>query len=168
MDQQFLEVLSGLRLTVAILGEKDHFAWWPSAFFTQGSQAFLDPLFPRTRLLAQCNGVSRAAALVHDERIGIGQTYHLFRLPEEMEQAIHRALQDPALVAQIPVEASQEDLLAQLEQFAAPGQPDAVGPVRVGSRQDLDDLDKWKQVAGLYFQAFKQNQQTFPYFSGTS
>ena len=167
MDQQFLEVLLRLRLTVAILGEKDHFAWWQSAFFTQGNQAFLDPLFPRTRLLAQCNGVARAAALVHDERIGIGQTYHLFRLPEEMEQAIHRGLQDPALIATFPKVTTQEKLLTQLEQLASPGQTNAVGPVRVGSRQSLTNLDKWKQVVALYLQAFEQNQQTFPYFSGT-
>ena len=134
----------------------------------QGSQAFLDPLFPRTRLLAQCNGVTRAAALVHDERIGVGQTYHLFRLPEEMEQAIHRTLQQPAFAVRFSAGVTRKDLLIQLGQLAAPGQTHAVGPVRVGSRNDLDDLDKWRQVARLYLQAFKQNQLTFPYFSGAS
>ena len=147
------------------MGEKEYFNWWPSAFFTQGSQAFLDPLFPRTRLLAQCNGVTRAAALVHDERIGVGQTYHLFRLPEEMEQAIHRTLQQPAFAARFSGGVTREGLLIQLGQLAAPGQTHAVGPMRVGSRKDLDDLDKWKQVAGLYLQAFRQSTKIFPYFT---
>ncbi|RMH79239.1 MAG: BrxE family protein [Calditrichaeota bacterium] len=154
-----------LRLFVGTLGEKDYFSWWSSAFFTQGSQAFLDPIFPRTRLLAQCNGVTRAAALVHDEHIGVGQTYHLFRLPEEMEQAIHRTLQALGLVAQFSEDTTRDDLLARLKQLAVPGQPDAVGPVWVGSRQDLKDMDKWHQVAGLYFQGFHSNNTVFPYFS---
>ncbi|RMD65812.1 BrxE family protein [Candidatus Parcubacteria bacterium] len=164
MREQF-STITYLRLLIGILGEKDHFSWWPSAFFTQGSHAFLDPIFPRTRLLAQCNGVTRAAALVHDERIGVGQTYHLFRLPEEMEQAIHRALQDPALATQFPGAATRDDLLARLEQLAVPVRPDAVGPVRVGSRQDMNALEKWRQVAGLYFHGFKSNNTVFPYFS---
>jgi hypothetical protein len=91
-----IESLAALRTLVGFLGEREQFAWWPSAFFAPGSQAFLLPLFARTRLLAQCNGVTQAAALVHDDRIGVGQVYHLFRLPEDMEQAIHRFLNDEA------------------------------------------------------------------------
>lgn len=165
MQRETPALVTKLRIFVGYLGEKDHFAWWPSAFFTKGSQAFLDPLFPRTRLLAQCNGVTRAAALVHDERIGVGQTYHLFRLPEEMEQAIHRTLQEPAFAARFSKNTTKEGLLTQLERLAALGQHSAAGPVRVGSRNDLDDLDKWKQVAGLYLQAFRQSTKIFPYFT---
>lgn len=148
-----------------MLGEKDHFNWWQSAFFTQGSQVFLTPLFPRTRLLVQCNGVTRAAALVHDERIGVGQTYHLFRLPEEVEQAIHRFLLDQSLTSQTELFNSQEDLLNHIEQFAISGQPNEVGPVKVGSPKDLYDLETWRYVAQYYFSGFTLKNPVFPYFS---
>jgi hypothetical protein len=51
-----------------------------------------------TNYWPQCNGETHAAALVHDERIGVGNVYHLFRLPEEMEQGIHQKLHDNGLV----------------------------------------------------------------------
>jgi hypothetical protein len=38
--------------------------------------------------------VKEAAARVHDEYIGVGKVYHLFRLPEHIEQALHSSLRD--------------------------------------------------------------------------
>jgi len=90
------EFLATLRATIGYLGEREQFAWWQSSFFDQGSSAFLTPVFARTHVLAQVAGVTRAAALVHDKWIGVGDAYHLFRMPEDVEQAIHRALHQPA------------------------------------------------------------------------
>ena len=42
--------------------------------------------------LAQYHGVSEAARRVHDEHLSVG-SFHLFRLPEEMEQDLHALLQ---------------------------------------------------------------------------
>ena len=95
MDTNLLETITKLRLYIGYLGEKDQFGWWVSSFFAPSSNAFFEPLFGRTQYLAQCNGVTRAAALVHDERIGVGHVYHLFRLPEDLEQGLHRELHDP-------------------------------------------------------------------------
>ena len=47
-------------IMVVGLGEREHFGWWQSSFFTQGSSAFLSPIFSRTQFLAQCNGMRRA------------------------------------------------------------------------------------------------------------
>ena len=88
METDFVGQLVTYRLLVGYLGEKEQYGWWQSSFFTQGAGAFLTPLFPRTQMLAQCNGVTQAAALVHDERIGVGHVYHLFRRPEDLEQSI--------------------------------------------------------------------------------
>ena len=105
----FIESLSTLRTVVGYLGEREHFNWWPSAFLSAGSHAFLAPVFGKTQLLAQVSGVTQAAALHHDERIGVGHVYHLFRLPEDMEQKIHRVLHDRTVEAQIEkVIASEE------------------------------------------------------------
>ena len=93
--------LAKMRAVVGYLGERNQSGWWQSSFFAPGSQAFLAPVFGRTRLLAQCTGVAQAAAVVHDERIGVGDVYHLFRLPEDIEQALHRALHSHELSADI-------------------------------------------------------------------
>src|SRR5687768_11401701 len=94
MQQTDHEYIATLRAVVGFLGEKDQFGWWASSFFAAGSTAFLAPAFPRTQLVAQCMGVVGAASKVHDERIGVGQVYHLFRLPEDLEQAVHRVMHE--------------------------------------------------------------------------
>lgn len=105
MDALHLEKLTSLRILVGYLGEREQYTWWPSAFFASGSAAFLAPLFTRTQPLAQFNGVTQAAALIHDERIGIGQVYHLFRLPEDLEQGIHRTLNDATACSRLAKQA---------------------------------------------------------------
>ena len=99
MQTADFEQLAAIRAAVGYLGEKDQAGWWPSSFFVTGAAAFLSPLFPRTQFLAQCRGVTAAASRKHDERIGVGQVYHLFRLPEDIEQGIHRILHDEDAVA---------------------------------------------------------------------
>jgi hypothetical protein len=168
MEIDLIKQLTLYRMTIGYLGDRDQFGLWQSAFFTQGSRAFLDPLFPRTRLLAQCNGVTRAAILVHDERIGVGQTYHLFRLPEELEQGIHQALHDPAFQRVIPERANSSDVLSKLREFGAKVETTGVGPVRVGGREDLYNPKIWRQVAGLYLQAFQLGKEIYPYFTDRS
>ncbi|MEI6263193.1 MAG: BrxE family protein, partial [Deltaproteobacteria bacterium] len=71
-----------MRLLVGYLGEKDQFNWWPTTFICSFSNLFLSPVFPRTTLLSQYHGILEAARRLHDERIGVGSVFHLFRLPE--------------------------------------------------------------------------------------
>ncbi len=59
MESLQLEYLAKLRVVIGYLGERDQFAWWQSAFFSAGSQAFLAPIFARTQFLAQCSGVTQ-------------------------------------------------------------------------------------------------------------
>src|SRR3954454_9492438 len=87
------EYLSRLRIAVGHLGEQQP-RWWASNYFGPGSDAFLSPVFPRTTALARYHGVVLAAAKINDEHTGVGRLYHLFRLPEDLEHALHVALQD--------------------------------------------------------------------------
>ena len=165
MDVGHLESLATLRILVGYLGEREQFAWWPSAFFASGSAAFLAPLFARTQLLAQCNGVNQAAARIHDERIGIGQVYHLFRLPEDLEQGIQRTLNDETACARVAVQVvDRTSALASLRALAGSASHGAVGPVRAGSAADLRSMAAWSTVAAHYLHAFEQGEQVFPYF----
>ncbi len=169
MDVGPTKNLAALRTLVGYLGEREQFAWWPSAFFASGSAAFLAPLFARTQLLAQCNGVTQAAARIHDERIGVGQVYHLFRLPEDVEQSIHLALQDPARSARLMASiGSQGTALAHLREIAKAQHDASIGPVLVGRVGDLQTPEVVGVVAFHYHHGFTTGVQTFPYFSGGS
>jgi hypothetical protein len=161
-----IEVLAELRTVVGYLGEREQYGWWQCSFFGPGSQAFLTPVFSKTQVLAQCAGVTRAAALVHDERIGVGQVYHLFRLPEDIEQGIHQTLHDVELGKRLLAFcANRESALAYLHREAnEPAQP-GLGPTRVGGTQDLRDPAHWRVAAGYYRYGFSQPAQVFPYFA---
>lgn len=165
MEVEFITTLAKIRLTIGFLGEREQYGWWQSSFFTQGNAAFLSPLFSRTRVLAQCNGVSQAAALVHDERIGIGNVYHLFRLPEEMEQRIHRVLHElqPGELTD-----SKDTALTYLRKGSIQPAQSGLGPTRVGDIKSLPELDAWKRAAGLYYDAFQKGIEIFPYFADIS
>lgn len=169
MNDRLVNSLVTLRLVVGYLGERAQFAWWQSAFLAPASSAFLSPLFARTPALARCTGVTQAATLVHDDRIGVGDVYHLFRLPEDLEEAIHRALQSREQdVARLALVADQATALKHLHSLAAATNDGVVGPTWVGGTAVLRDEVAWRQVAGYYAQAFDQQREIFPYFADRS
>tara|TARA_B100000686_G_scaffold343118_1_gene423375 strand:- start:618 stop:986 length:369 start_codon:yes stop_codon:yes gene_type:complete len=95
-SETILSQIGRLRVIVGYLGEKDQHNWWGCSFFSAISSSFLDPVFPRTAFLARCHGVKAKATRLHDERIGVGKVYHLFRLPEHTEQKLHEHFLDEA------------------------------------------------------------------------
>lgn len=150
-----------LRVLVGYLGEQVP-AWWSSRFFGPQAATFLAPVFDRSCFLAQCQGVSAAAARLHDEFIGVGRALHLFRLPEVFEQAVASTLMDPQFEAQIGAHiASREQALARLQAIGRAARADE-GPIVVGDWNDSPD-EAWKTIAGLYHDAFGKGIKTFPY-----
>jgi len=88
-----------LRFIVGYLGEQLQPTWWSSSFLAPVSTAFLTPMFSKTALLAQYHGIREAAARIHDEHIGIGKgVFHLFRLPDTLEQELHSLLRESDVV----------------------------------------------------------------------
>jgi hypothetical protein len=168
MSPEVVDSVAALRLAVGFLGEQEQAGWWPSAFLGASSKPFLSPVFPKTTVLAQCRGVTHAAARVHDERIGVGSVFHLFRLPEDIEQAVHRLLeqQEPAQRLSSAVK-DQQSALTSLKALAASKQPPGNGPVRVGRAADLSKLDSWRVVAAHYVAGFQASSEVFPFFSAT-
>lgn len=161
-----IESVATLRAVIGYLGEKDLQAWWPTSFFSTSSQPFLIPVFGRTRLLAQCTGVSQAASHTHDDRIGVGRVHHLFRLPEDMEQDVFQTWQRHMLVEQIDaLVASQEAATGYLRSVADQTTDSEAGPVLAGSSNDLLEEAAWGQVASLYLSAVETKHQVFPYFA---
>lgn len=163
------EQLAILRAVVGYLGERGQHAWWQSSFLAPTSPAFLAPVFGRTQVLAQVSGVTRAAAMVHDERIGVGQVYHLFRLPEDIEQGIHRILYNPELCQQIAAFASDEQsAMAYLNSKAVLLEVEGAGPIHIGGIRRLRQADSWSVIAVHYARGFEQGKEVFPYFAERS
>ena len=158
---QDVAVVTSLRVLVAYLGEQAP-AWWSSQFFSPNASAFLGPVFARTLFQAQCHGATAAAARLHDDHIGVGRAFHLFRMPEGIEQAIAVNLVDSAFESAIrPFIASREQALQHLSSFAESAIA-SDGPVALGDvANDFDH--KIKVMAGLYHDAFSKGIKTFPF-----
>jgi hypothetical protein len=166
MEAGQLKTLALVRGVIGYLGEREQYGWWQSSFFSQGSKAFLSPIFGRTQTLAQCVAVTRAAALTHDERIGIGRVYHLFRLPEDLEQRIHSVLHSAELSGTLAATTASTDAALQYLRSEAGTVPNgSVGPTRVGDLQDLRSPACWRTVIAHYICGFRQASQVYPYFA---
>jgi hypothetical protein len=166
MEKTFIERIARLRAAVGFLGEKDQCGWWQSSFFSTGGKAFLAPAVPRTVVLAQCSGVTAAAASVHDDRIGVGRVYHLFRLPEDIEQRIHVALSELELAESIELAVANQEAARSFlrSESGSPGEAH-VGPWWVGDLSNLRLNERWQDVATQYLVSIESGEAVFPYFA---
>lgn len=163
MNGSYISILLQMRVLVGFLGERTQFAWWPTAFYEASSRLFLEPVFSKTSRLAQYHGVLEAARRLHDEHLSVG-SYHLFRLPAEVEQDLHAILQSSAgeeLASQAPQD--KKAALDALKRLAATSRTTTVGPMAVGSIKDIESTDTLKAIAAAYLSSFTQNTKAYPY-----
>lgn len=155
--------IAELRVLIGYLGEKGQANWWGSDFFGNTAAAFLGPIFNRSLFLAQYQGVTAAAAKVHDEAVGVGRIYHLFRLPISLEQASADALNNAAFVKTLQVRLSdRQSALVRLAELAERAESVLPGPISLG--QMSEDLGtELQRAAGIYCSALTAGIQTFPY-----
>jgi hypothetical protein len=155
-----------LRLAVGLLGEQEQSTWWPSGFLGRHAQAFLNPIFASKTRMAQYHGVTEAACRIHDERIGVGRVFHLYRLPETIEQRISDAFQVGSLPEDVTrcfdsAEAA-ESVLAGLAKEPAAAKP---GPVRLGGADMINSPEGVPLLAATYRAAFHAGIKCYPYFT---
>ena len=161
----YTEDIINLRMIVGYIGEKDQDAWWDSQFFTGGNDAFLQPIFSKTKLPAQYHGVRDAARIVHDTRIGIGRVFHLFRLPESLEQALFRdILEQENHVDLLASLENRDDAMNALLRYGENEAQLTEGPVQIGQSNELVEGGWIGKVASAYRSAFEHGTQRFPYF----
>ena len=160
MTEDIKQMLIQLRVCVAYLGEKEQSNWWPSSFLSSSGSAFLSPIFPKTAQLARVNGASSAAQMSHDEYIGTGDVYHLFRLPENIESDISQALVKESSLLEII--ASKETAQTSLFELANDDSTQGIGPLLIES--DTLDQKTISQMAAAYFQGFSSGEQVYPYY----
>ena len=159
----YQEKLLQLRLLVGYLGERDQFGWWPTGFYELSSRSFLEPIFSKSFRQAQYHGILEAARLQHDDHLSTG-TYHLFRLSEELEQDLYTLMQnvgddEPIEIILSNKEAALDELKLVSNEIAESHE----GPVAIGRIDDLALADTLQRIAGVYFWAFRQNTNAYPY-----
>ena len=163
---QHLQQIARVRMIVGFLGEKGQHHWWPSEFLSPTAPAFLNPVFGKTATLAQYHGVKEAARRVHDDHIGVGRVFHLFRLPESTEQALFEMLQEPAMADLIAKELdSKEAASGALQEIAGSAGDLHEGPVQIGSTENVDRTDWLSGAARCYQAAFNAGSRSFPYLA---
>jgi hypothetical protein len=164
MKQDMINNLATLRLLIGFLGEQRQFNWWSSSFISPSSSAFLTPIYPRSVLAAEYQGVKESAARVHDEHIGVGKTYHLFRLPEFIEQMTLQTLREPTFADHINTSlATADSALAALAGFGESERAIDEGPVLSGYIQDIEQPEIISNIAAAYYFAFQNNIKSYPY-----
>ena len=160
--------LAELRLLVGALGEREIHGWWPTSFFSKSAKMFLEPVFPRTSLLAQYHGILEAARRTHDEHLSVG-AFHIFRLPEEAEQDIHELISSisPDEIDDILAKGKEAAMAALLH--LADGQAEvAEGPSFSGDIEDILGGSALSRVASIYHHAFENGARAYPYFEVSS
>lgn len=164
-DDGFIMLIAALRIAVGFLGERDNAGWWSSGFLSPTSNAFLAPVFGPNILQARYQGVRDAAKRIHDERIGVGHVFHLFRLPESMEQRLFEAVQlrGPELNKMISSSDAANLTLDSLVNKPVAAKP---GPALIASSEALDSIQWIGDAASLYSAAFGAGEQCFPYIAG--
>jgi hypothetical protein len=166
MNPELIYQIVGLRLAVGVLGEQEQSAWWRSSFLGRHAQTFLNPIFGSKTRMAQYNGVTEAACRVHDEKIGVGRVFHLFRLPETIEQRIFNAFQEGSLPGDVTrcfnSTEEAESILACLAKGQAVATP---GPVRLGGADMINSRDGVALLAATYRAAFQTGIKCYPYFT---
>jgi hypothetical protein len=155
-------IIAKLCTYVAFLGEKDQKNWWSSSFLSSSGATFLNPVFQKTSLLARVTGASAAAQVVHDKHIGIGNVFHLFRLPESIEHDVFQVL-TTELSIQDNI-SSEDDACASLQTLANGDTTQGIGPLLLNhSKIDQASIS---QMAAAYLAGFKNNKPVYPFYKG--
>jgi hypothetical protein len=116
--------------------------------------------------MAQYHGVKEAASRVHDEHIGVGKVYHLFRLPENVEQTLFSHLRDQAFMDAVRAQLEdQEQTLESLSTLATSHAACQEGPVLVGAIDEILGGKTLGLLAHHYRSAFVGNTQVYPYYA---
>jgi len=162
-QSDFMRRIIKLRYLVGFLGEKSQCNWWPTSFYEASSIRFLEPVFSRTAPLAQYHGAVEAARRFHDENLSVG-SFHIFRLPEEIEQDLHEMVQarllelfDPSLIV------DQASALSALSKVSNGTADEAVGPVLVGKIDELRSSALLDKIGEIYRTALSSDTQALPY-----
>jgi hypothetical protein len=166
----YIVSLLELRVAVAFLGEKGNNGWWQTQFLQPTGQRFLEFIYPRTVFAAAVNAAAEAAKSFHDQRIGKGRVFHLFRFPFSVELHVHQQLlSDTARVAGIVKSASTARAL--LERYAKSSNKTGsslAGPLCVGDVSLIFSGRAASKLSEVYRHSIGSATPALPYLTDAS
>ena len=161
---EIFDELAHLRSLVGFLGEKSQCNWWDTNFLNPTGLQFLEINFPRSAFAAGVSSVTEAAKRLHDEFIGKGNVYHLFRFPSSVEEAIHEQLM--ANTGQlVPDVLDTKMALEKLKEFTSNVVDAPEGPIQIGTEKKMLSVLAVDELARHYHNAFSNGKMCFPYFT---
>jgi len=164
MVDNYFNTICETRILVGFLGEKGQSAWWDSSFLSPASKTFLAPIFPNTIPVAQYTGVCQAASIVHDEHIGIGRHYHLYRLPDSIERQLLKCIQDQEFAENLAQHLSSQDAaINRLKELGEKTVKKTEGPIVAGDYSDTKLNDLVGIARAHYITAMQKGYKAFPY-----
>jgi hypothetical protein len=153
-----------LRILVLLLGEMQPAGWWNSQFLSKVGISFLERVYPKTNFAAAIQSATQVAKVVHDQVIGKGDVYHLFRLTPRLEREISKELLENSSQIEkryADILHDKDALLITLQQIAGDVQvSDLVGPVQLSVAANQLSSN----MVALYHYAFQEGKQIYPYF----
>ncbi|MDF9799772.1 hypothetical protein OKW21_005035 [Catalinimonas alkaloidigena] len=164
MKLKEIQQICETRMLIGFLGEKQQASWWNSSFLSSSSKMFLSHIFPNSIVLAQYSSVCKTASIVHDEHIGIGKHYHLYRLPDSIEKALFKFIQDKSFGENFSqYTASKDSAFSRLQELGVEQIQKAEGPVAVGDYSDKSLGALINISRSHYNDALTVGYKTFPY-----
>lgn len=152
-----------LRVVVGFLGSKQIDGWWDIDLLSKNGCDFLAHIFPRSNINGAITATVSAAQIVHDQKIGVGNAFHLFRLPALIESELFSAMKDNRLDFQLPE--SRENGLSRLEAMKDEISDFSQGAKMIGQAHLLGRRPVTRTMASYYHAAFSDGFQTFPYLT---
>lgn len=159
-----LAQMMDLRLAVGFLGSKAARGWWDCDFLSPAGLGASEYNFPRNPAAASYQATNLAAKLHHDEAIGRNQSWHLFRLPTQLEVLLHQQM----LSSSAPLNTGmlQEGKAMAFLAKLAEGEIDPPdGPVQIGRPEDCASDAGISELAKHYHAAFRTCRFVLPYFA---
>ncbi|NQX01740.1 BrxE family protein [bacterium] len=162
---EVIHQLIQLRLSVAVLGQRDQAAWWDCQFLDAAGLESLDYNFPKAPLAAGFTATCLAAKGLHDERIGRTGVTHLFRLEPELEMLVQRtaAKGGGELLREVPID--RQSSMAVLARMAGEEIDSPEGPVQVGTLDHAATERGIAELARHYHAGFRLGLRIYPYFA---
>jgi hypothetical protein len=164
MNEIIIQLIQ-LRLTVAVLGQRDHVGWWDCQFLSEAGIESLDYNFPKSPLAAGFTATCLAAKRLHDDRIGRTGVIHLFRLDPDLERLVAQSATQNAGEVLRGMPFDREKAMSELTRLAGDEIDSPEGPVQIGILEQAATQRGVAEMARHYHAGFRLGLRIFPYFA---
>jgi hypothetical protein len=152
-------ILARLRLSVLAAGEALPDKYWDSKGLSTTGQGDLIAIFPRTSLLAAMTHATELARAHHDKQTRASGVYHLFRLPTDIETAIHHEM-----IESIPNDYDvQTNLWSEIDELPKTDVEAEEGSINLNTL-DLSTTKAISKLAATYKSAMDTGLTCIPFF----